>query len=677
MQMGQLITEGVPKMKRLFSALLVLCLLAACGAARADETPSTGHPWVNPNLCESFPERPGPEENFYLWANYDLFTEATAGGEIKPYDLMAAAEASLSEQFLDIYQNPEYTDTESEILQILYRLASDTEKRKQESLDLLMSRVNRIKAVKSVEELTELIQEKGFLLATPFLVFNAQKSAIDPNQIVTCVERKLMLDYLPMEDEPTEEELMNGPAIDTEAPRKGLRLMQYSEEEADRIIGGLKQYDEPTAEDQPEWMDGTRASLQQIRENCPPIYALLSSAGAVKEGAETQSIYEFSTGCIPVFSGFYTDENLETLKAIVALSMYDYAKTYLNLDAFTAETYHAEDEKAQQDLIREVRYLASIPAAQAYITHYCPEEKWAVASSLFEDIREAMRKRIQASAWLSEESRKKAMEKLDNLALGQIIPPGGSFDCGTLLEELRGCNNLMDAAAYCEYFNRQCSMRFVGEPMERTNPYTNDTYGALALGGQYIPSLNIFNIGASALNGTFCDFSSTEALYGSLGFHIAHEVSHGYDTLGAQRDVTGEAPLFTESDSQYFRDQSKKTTVQLDKIETGNGVMLQGEQVTYETMADLTGMTLVLDLAKQKEYFDYAACFRAAARFFYEYRPGNDNHPKADGRVDPHPPYYVRINFTAAQFDEFYQAYPSVKEGTPMYIAPEDRNLIW
>lgn len=61
--------------------------------------------------------------------------------------------------------------------------------------------------------------------------------------------------------------------------------------------------------------------------------------------------------------------------------------------------------------------------------------------------------------------------------------------------------------------------------------------------------------------------------------------------------------------------------------------MLQGEQVTYETMAD--------------------------------------------GRVDPHPPYYVRINFTAAQFDEFYQAYPSVKEGTPMYIAPEDRNLIW
>ena len=30
-----------------------------------------------------------------------------------------------------------------------------------------------------------------------------------------------------------------------------------------------------------------------------------------------------------------------------------------------------------------------------------------------------------------------------------------------------------------------------------------------------------------------------------------------------------------------------------------------------------------------------------------------------------------------AHFDEFYLTYPSVTEGTPMYIAPEDRVLIW
>ena len=42
-----------------------------------------------------------------------------------------------------------------------------------------------------------------------------------------------------------------------------------------------------------------------------------------------------------------------------------------------------------------------------------------------------------------------------------------------------------------------------------------------------------------------------------------------------------------------------------------------------------------------------------------------------------HPPHYFRVNFTLAHFDEFYRTYPSVTEGTPMYIAPEDRILAW
>ena len=38
---------------------------------------------------------------------------------------------------------------------------------------------------------------------------------------------------------------------------------------------------------------------------------------------------------------------------------------------------------------------------------------------------------------------------------------------------------------------------------------------------------------------------------------------------------------------------------------------------------------------------------------------------------------YIRINYVVAQFEEFYETFPSVKEGTPMYIAPENRILIW
>ena len=85
----------------------------------------------------------------------------------------------------------------------------------------------------------------------------------------------------------------------------------------------------------------------------------------------------------------------------------------------------------------------------------------------------------------------------------------------------------------------------------------------------------------------------------------------------------------------------------------------------------------MMDLAKQEENFDYDAFFRAYAAFCYSYEPGNVYAPNEAGRVDSHPPYYVRLNYSAGQFEEFYNTYPSVTEGTPMYIAPENRILAW
>ena len=39
--------------------------------------------------------------------------------------------------------------------------------------------------------------------------------------------------------------------------------------------------------------------------------------------------------------------------------------------------------------------------------------------------------------------------------------------------------------------------------------------------------------------------------------------------------------------------------------------------------------------------------------------------------------YGIRANFVVQMFDEFYSAYPQVKEGTAMYRAPEDRVAVW
>ena len=43
---------------------------------------------------------------------------------------------------------------------------------------------------------------------------------------------------------------------------------------------------------------------------------------------------------------------------------------------------------------------------------------------------------------------------------------------------------------------------------------------------------------------------------------------------------------------------------------------------------------------------------------------------------DEHPLYYLRINATCQQFEEFHKTY-DINEGDLMYLAPEERICIW
>ncbi len=107
-----------------------------------------------------------------------------------------------------------------------------------------------------------------------------------------------------------------------------------------------------------------------------------------------------------------------------------------------------------------------------------------------------------------------------------------------------------------------------------------------------------------------------------------------------------------------------------------DGNNLNGERMIGEVKADLTSVTLAMDLAKKSENFDYDAYFRAFANAYFAVSYHRDD-MLTQFKYEVHPPHYFRINFTLAHFDEFYETYPSVTEGTPMYIAPEDRLLVY
>ena len=99
-----------------------------------------------------------------------------------------------------------------------------------------------------------------------------------------------------------------------------------------------------------------------------------------------------------------------------------------------------------------------------------------------------------------------------------------------------------------------------------------------------------------------------------------------------------------------------------------------GANIDTEMAADITGVQCALRMAKKVENFDYD-------KYFTKYAQMNVSIGVYSNELymllqDEHPLDYSRTNVPVQQFEEFYKTY-GVKEGDNMYLAPEDRILIW
>ena len=159
-----------------------------------------------------------------------------------------------------------------------------------------------------------------------------------------------------------------------------------------------------------------------------------------------------------------------------------------------------------------------------------------------------------------------------------------------------------------------------------------------------------------------------------MGWVIGHEISHSFDSTGAQYDKDGNlASWWTEDDYNAFLALNEKLANYYNNMHPWEGQNFYGNIMTGEACADMGGMRVMLRIAADREDFDYDVFFRSLAEVWFSkltlqkaYQIINDTHPMG----------YLRINATLQQFDEFLNFY-GITEGDGMYLAPEDRVAIW
>ncbi len=313
-----------------------------------------------------------------------------------------------------------------------------------------------------------------------------------------------------------------------------------------------------------------------------------------------------------------------------------------------------------------------------YVQKYFPPEAKQRALEMVENLKEAFRDRIKTRQWMSDETKYKALGKLDAFQVKIGYPDKWKSYAGLDIDRGPLVFNVMRS----DSFDFQRDLAKIGQPVDRTEwgmtPPTVNAY--------YNPSMNEIVFPAGILQPPFFDPNADDAVnYGGMGAVIGHEMTHGFDDEGSQFDAKGNLQdWWTPVDKIAFTARTQFVEREYDSFTPIDTLHLNGKLTLGENIADLGGLTIAYDalqkaIAKknpgtidgltpdQRFFLAWAQMWRA------NYRPEELRRRLI---IDPHSPGKFRTIGPVVNMDSFYQAF-NVKEGDPMFRPVNERAKIW
>jgi putative endopeptidase len=299
------------------------------------------------------------------------------------------------------------------------------------------------------------------------------------------------------------------------------------------------------------------------------------------------------------------------------------------------------------------------------------------AQMMVKNLVEALRADLMTLDWMSNQTRQRAIGKLD--AFVRKIGFPDKWRSYEALSVARGpyYNNAVSAGE----FDFKRNIGKIGRPVDRTewgmSPPTVNAY--------YNPSINEIVFPAGILQPPFYDPKADDAYnYGGIGAVIGHEMTHGFDDQGAKFDADGNLIMWwTADDFKKFSDRTNCVVKQFSGYEVEPGLFQKGELVVGESVADLGGLTVAY-AAYQKSLEGKPRPktingFTPEQRFFLGWAQvwAQNIRPEAARlrtATDPHPLGRFRINGPLSNMPAFAKAF-GCKSGDAMVRA--ERCQIW
>ncbi len=377
----------------------------------------------------------------------------------------------------------------------------------------------------------------------------------------------------------------------------------------------------------------------------------------------------YDKGQLECINSIMTDENLDALKAWEIYDIYNeyilfIAPSYTELRGFVPVSYDSREDQAIA-LISKVLDSETDPI---YVERYYSKETDDALRAMCDDIKEGYRGVISSASWLTEATRQGLLEKLDNIV----------YVTATDLKR-HDNSKYADLGGNFYELNRDYRKKLVAGVVEQLSQPV-DRYGIemtmQTVNACYIPTRNNITITAAITNKPYFDAKADYYTnLGGLGATIAHEMGHAFDSNCILFDKNGiyDPDWIAAEDLKALEDRNQQAASYFEDNFTVFGIYhVDGERTLGENYADLSGMEVIVSLAKtdddlKKLFESYAeswCCMRVdvsiMSLLFY----------------DVHCPEVIRVNAILSTLDCFYDVY-DVKEGDGMYIAPENRISRW
>ena len=598
-------------------------------------------------------------------------------------NLAKGVEKIMMDDFNDFSLGNKQTDIKEMMDAVkVYKKVIDLDRRNNEGIQPVLPLLDRIKGIKSLEELNAKSFElslSGMELPFNYGVEPDMKDATKHAFILVGADLILPDTVYYQEGNPVGPQLLG---LWQSLASQALAKTNLTSEEQQLFLADTIKFDAIIAtkvKSRLEWADYVKnynpMTLEEAINALKP-FDFKGFLGQIYGEYLPKMVIAYDKRAIEEFNGLFNEETFEAYMHWSYVKSLMKAANYLSEELHTlATTYQrtltgvAQEPVIEKQAYQLVSRLYAEPVGVYYGRTYFGEEAKKDIVELVKKIIEMYKERIRDNKFLAEKTKEKAILKLSTM----VIKMGYPDSIDPLYSELK-VDEEDSLLVACGKINKALvldNLHKLHKPVDRSKW----VMPGHMVNACFNPSSNDITFPAAILQKPFYSIHQTVSQnLGGIGAVIGHEISHAFDNNGAQFDENGNLfNWWTKEDYDAFQVSTKQMIEQFDGIEFHGG-KVNGQLVVSENIADNGGMAVTLAIMHRipntsfKEYFENWAriwCMKAKEEYIALLLNN-----------DVHSPTKLRANIPPRNFPEWYETF-GVTEKDQMYIAPEKRIIIW